>query len=125
MHTLKDIIENGGGTYNANGTIAKHNEGYYVGGVDCTIVELDNELLSDTCYRVSELIKTHLPNIGLYHYPAKTEDNYQLAGFWIDDNVLYIERVMHTINKTYAINTGKANNQIAIWDIVNQDTILV
>lgn len=123
MDTLQDVINNGGGTYNADGTIPDIKEGYYIGGVDCTIIPIENILKQSLT--IKSFIQERLPNIGKYHYPAKTEDNYKYAGFWVDDGKLYIERVMHTYNKSYAIQTAQANKQLAIWSIHEEREVKV
>ena len=116
--TIKDIIINGGGTYNQDGTIADHKEGYYVGGIDEVKLPITFLYPEKT---VQHYIEKYLD--FTLSYPAKQTDSYDLAGFWIDGDYLYIERVKHTVNKNYAINLGIENNQIAIWDIVNSDCI--
>ena len=125
MHTLKNVIENSGGTYNQDGTIATHKEGYYIGGIDERVMELEWIDRIPEGFSVKSMIEFYLPNIGSYHYPAQDSDSYQLAGFWVDGNKLYIERVKHTYNLSYALACGKANKQICIWDIANQETIAI
>ena len=59
MKILSDVINNGGGTYNQDGTEADHSQGYYVGGVQETIIDID-KLQSLKDVTIDHIIKDFL-----------------------------------------------------------------
>lgn len=115
MNTLHDVIENGGGTFNPDGTEHYKTEGYFIGGKDCTRIPLKSSTINPLRLTVKKVIDLFLTFDGL--------DDYNHAGFWVDDNILYIERVICIKNKQHAINQGKRNNQLAIYNISNGECI--
>ena len=110
--TYQNIVSNGGGTYNPDGTKHYKTEGYFIGGRDCTEIKAES-IKSDT--PIKSIIDKYLTFSRL--------DGYDFAGFWIDDSILYIERVTCIKNKQHAINQGIRNKQIAIYDIANDNCI--
>ena len=117
MNTLSDVIKNGGGTFNPDGSTHYKTDGYFIGGKDCTRIPLKSSTINTHKLTVKFIIDKFLNFDRL--------DGYDFAGFWVDDNILYVERVIYIKNKQHAINQGKRNKQIAIWDIANSECILL
>ena len=44
-------------------------------------------------------------------------------GLWLDNNKMYIDISINIIDKVEALEFGKKNKQLAIYDIVNNDSI--
>ena len=42
------------------------------------------------------------------------------VGFWIDNNILYLDLSIKIDNKQLALSVARKNNQIAIFDLENQ-----
>lgn len=44
-------------------------------------------------------------------------------GLWLEDNYIYIDISIYIENKTEALEIGKKNNQLAIFDLKNKDSL--
>ena len=54
-------------------------------------------------------------------YSGKTL--YENVGFWMDEGKLYVDRIQIVDNVRRAISMANDNNELAIWDIANQQEI--
>ena len=114
MKNLKEfvaaIIENGGATYNlANGgTVDK---GYMVSKKG---FEMKFQPEVDVTQAVCQFIK----EFGFELYEVEN-----FIGAWIDEGVLYLDVSNNFTKRSDAIREGYKNEQIAIFDVVNMDSI--
>ena len=102
MTTLKNIITNNGATLDANGNAITYKNGYQVSIKDIAIIKL------------YKLRKSHIIEL--------LNNNYNL-GVWIENKNVYLDYSIRIANKKDAIKTGKANNQISIYNWKNGDCI--
>ena len=45
------------------------------------------------------------------------------VGFWMDEGKLYIDRIQIVDDVKRAISLANENNELAIWDIANQQEV--
>lgn len=101
------IQKTGGATINIHGRLRAFKNGYMVskdGFAKITTLKRLNRRLIRT-YTMHALL------IGAY------------VGFWIDNGLLYIDLSMNILDKQRAIYEGLINNQIAIYDCKNKQSI--
>lgn len=105
---IKKILENGGATLNPN-TLedAGLKEGYMV-----ALNELE-EVIPVTSFNASQLER--MATI------AKAKGGY--LGAWVDDNKVYLDISYNIGTLQEAIDTGKREKQLAIWDVKNMREI--
>ena len=51
------------------------------------------------------------------------DNNNLFIGLWLDNNKMYIDISINIIDKVEALEFGKRNKQLAIYDLVNNDSI--
>ena len=104
------IIENGGGTLNAK-TLKNAD---YLRGYMVSLAGYEKQL------KIENLtIKT----IKLYQKNAQRL--HANVGFWIDNNILYLDISKHFISKDKAVRTALKNNQLALYDIYNAKSVFL
>ena len=114
MKTLKEfvaaIIENGGATYNlANGgTVDK---GYMVSKKG---FEMKFQPEVDVTQAVCQFIK----EFGFELYEVEN-----FMGAWIDEGILYLDISNNIADRRKAIKEGYKNEQLAIFDVVAQESL--
>ena len=114
MKTLKEfvaaIIENGGATYNlANGgTVDK---GYMVSKKG---FEMKFHPEVDVTQAVCQFIK----EFGFELYEVEN-----FMGAWIDEGILYLDISNNIADRRKAIKQGYKNEQLAIFDVVAQESL--
>lgn len=112
MENIKNIIENikenGGGTYNKEYKTINAKQGY--------MVSLQG--FEKKCKTDEETEKAIMENMEI----VKGLDNAYL-GAWIDEGITYIDISVLVENKEDALEMGKINNQLAIYDIQNNESI--
>ena len=105
---IREIKENNGGTYNKDLKSINAKSGYMVSlqGYErkCKTDEETEKAINENM----EIIR------GL--------DNAYL-GAWIDEGITYIDISVLVENKSDALELGKVNNQLAIYDIQNNESI--
>lgn len=102
------IIENGGGTLNAK-TLknADFKRGYMV-----SLAGYEKQL------KIENLtVKT------LKLYQKNAQKLHASVGFWLDNNILYLDISKHFTSKDKAVRTALKNNQIALFDIYNNKSV--
>lgn len=100
-----ELLKNGGLTLKGDLTGANNTSGYYVSLIGYEkIIQLE------------ELEET------IQEYQKKLLKN-EFIGLWIDDNKIYIDISKHYTDKKRAIESGIKNKQIAIYDILNNNSI--
>lgn len=105
---IEEIKENGGGTYNKELKSINATSGYMV-----SLLGYERK-----CKTIEEIEKAIKENIEI----VKGLDNAYL-GTWIDEGITYIDISILVENKEDALELGKINNQLAIYDIENNESI--
>lgn len=112
MENIKNIIEeikkNNGGTYNKELKSISASKGF--------MVSLQG--YEKKCKTEQEIEKAIKENMEI----IKGLDNAYL-GAWIDEGITYIDISILVDNKKDALEMGKINNQLAIYDIENNESI--
>lgn len=113
MKNLKDfvaaIIENGGATYNlANGGTV--HDGYMVSKKEFGMKYLDVSIEHAVIHFIQK-----------YGFELFEPENY--IGAWTDEGILYLDISNHYTTKAEALKQGRANEQKAIYDVTNQESI--
>lgn len=112
MKNIKNIIEeikeNKGGTYNKEYKTIDAKQGF--------MVSLQG--YEKKCRTDEETEKAIMENMEI----VRGLDNAYL-GAWIDEGITYIDISVLVENKEDAIELGKVNNQLAIYDIQNNESI--
>ena len=105
MVNVKEIIKQGGATLTSNLEVANINEGYMVSilGYEKTFEFKDTEGIND-------YVKNLQGKIG-------SKKDY-FIGFWTYENKLYIDLSINIIDKVDALEFGKKNKQIAIYEVL-------
>jgi hypothetical protein len=104
-----------GETINFDGITQKFDNGYLVSRKAPSII-LDLQKFKDLHYsELTELLK------NLYFKAT----SFDYLGYWIDSDKIYIDLSFRIENKSQAINQGLVNDQKAIWDCKNQESIFI
>ena len=108
MKNIKDmILKNGGATLDSNLKPIQAQKGY--------MVSMQGHELVTT---IEGLNDTLLEN---YTRLAKKLNGY--VGMWLDDDKVYLDISQHHTSKNKALEVGKANKQLAIYDLENDEEI--
>lgn len=105
---IEEIKENNGGTYNKEYKTINAKKGF--------MVSLQG--YEKKCKTEQEIEKAITENMEI----VKGLDNAYL-GAWIDEDIIYIDISVLVENKDDALELGKVNNQLAIYDIENNESI--
>lgn len=110
IEDIKRIIENGGETLTKELKKASIKGGFMVSleGTETQTQGDDYQAIKKAIEEKQEIIKD---NNNLY------------IGLWLDNNVMYIDISININDKVEALEFGKHNKQLAIYDIVNNDSI--
>lgn len=105
---IEEIKEKNGGTYNKEYKTIDAKQGY--------MVSLQG--YEKKCKTEQEIEKAITENMEI----VRGLDNAYL-GAWIDEGIVYIDISVLVENKDDAMELGKINNQLAIYDIENNESI--
>lgn len=105
---LKEIIKNGGCTLNKKGQAFTSNKGFMISIFGKEVKTTDEEMALD---KINEYIRIIQNKKGLY------------VGVWIDKGSIYVDLSIHIINKVEALEFGKKNKQLAIYDLKNNKNL--
>lgn len=110
LEEIKRIIENKGETLTKDLKKAELKRGYMVSleGTETQVTGNDYEAINQAIASKQELIKD--------------KDNLYI-GLWLDSNIMYIDISINIQDKTEALEFAKYNKQLAIYDLVNNDSI--
>jgi hypothetical protein len=97
-----------GGTYNIDGTKVDYQTGYFVGIKGFNVPKM---YFINPKYPINILTMQLNDSFDLINLP--------FVGYWVNDNIVYIDSVAWTENLNHAVNLGKLYDQIAIFDIKN------
>ena len=100
-----------GNTFDLEGNVFKPKYGYFVG---ITGFQVPKNYFINPKFPINTLLFTMEENLDL---------SKNLVGYWIENNVVYIDSVLHIGNIEDAIKTAKNYNQLAVWDCENNQSI--
>lgn len=106
----KKMLKNGGLTINKHMEELSYNEGYMV-----SIYGYEKQLKSFSFEEVEKVVSEY----------QKIVKGALYIGFWIDNNVLYIDISKYVFHKSQALKLGKQNKQIAIFDLEKQESVII
>lgn len=115
---LKEVIKNGGLTVDYNLQPITKKSGFMVllFGMETTVSlndeELEKKLLEELERKISYILSTNKKN-NLY------------IGFWIDNDILYMDISVLIVNKNNAIKKAIENMQLAIFDLQKNDSLYI
>lgn len=105
---IREIKENNGGTYNKELKSINATSGYMV-----SLLGYERK-----CKTIEEIEKAITENMEI----IRGLDSAYL-GAWIDEGITFIDISVLVENKEDALELGKINNQLAIYDIKNNESI--
>lgn len=110
LEDIKRIIDNGGETLTKELKKAELKKGFMVSleGTETQTKGDDYQAINKAIEEKQEIIKD---NNNLY------------IGLWLDSNIMYIDISINIIDKVEALEFAKYNKQLAIYDLVNNDSI--
>lgn len=110
IEEIKRIIENKGETLTKDLKKADLKKGFMVSleGTESQVAGNDYNEIMKAIESKKELIK---------------DRNNLYIGLWLDNNIMYIDISINIQDKTEALEFGKYNRQLAIYDLVNNDSI--
>lgn len=110
IEDIKRIIENGGETLTKELKKAELNKGFMVSleGTETQTKGDDYQAIKKAIEEKQEIIK---------------DNNNMYIGLWFDNNIMYIDISINIIDKVEALEFAKYNKQLAIYDLVNNDSI--
>lgn len=110
LKDIKRIIENGGETLTKELKKAELKRGYMVSleGTETQAKSNDYQAIIKAIEEKQAIIK---------------DKNNMYIGLWLDSNIMYIDISINIIDKMEALEFGKYNKQLAIYDLVNNDSI--
>ena len=107
---IMEIIKNGGATLDKKLENANNNRGYMVSiyGQETKLDIQNVEEIKKAILQKQKIVKNY---------------NNLFIGLWIDENDIYIDISINIIDKTEALEFGKKNKQLAIYDLKNNDSL--
>lgn len=114
LENIKDIINNGGITLDIDGEKMTKTEGFMVSIYGEEVqVNVDNEegilkAINEKLEKIKKLNKESL-----------------YVGVWLDNGVIYVDISIHIIEKNEALEFGKNNKQIAVYDLKNNQSLYI
>lgn len=109
---LANIIKNNGGvTLNIDGTEFKANNGYMVSLKDTEVIV--------SAGTIDEELKRYFFDLA-----GKAGDDHKI-GYWLDNGRIYIDISVHVGDLDEAMRLAIENDQLAIFDLGNLETIRV
>ena len=110
MVNVKEIIKQGGATLTSSLEVANINEGYMV-----SILGYEKKFDCEDVTNINNYILDLQNKIG-------SKEGYYI-GLWVFKNEVYVDISINIIDKSDALEFGKKNKQISIYNIENGSTI--
>lgn len=110
LEDIKKIIENGGATLTNELKKAELNGGYMI-----SLEGAESQVKGDDYQAIIQAIEEKQAII-------KDNDNL-FIGLWLDGGIMYIDLSININDKIDALELAKKNKQLAIYDLVNNDSI--
>ena len=107
---IKEIIKNGGSTLTKNLNKAELKKGYMV-----SLEGAESKVKSDNYTAIIKAIEEKQELI------KDTSELY--IGLWVDNGFVYIDISINISDKVEALEFGKKNKQLAIYDVVNDKSL--
>lgn len=110
---LAEVIRSsGGGTFDYNLDPVLRDNGYFVSvkGHE-QVIPID---------QLSEVLESYIGKVGEF-----MEEDELFLGAWVENDQVYLDISRWFENKEEAIDFGRANDQRAIWDIKNNDSLYI
>lgn len=110
LKDIKKIIENGGATLTKELKKASIKGGFMVSleGAETQVKGEDYQAINQAIKEKQEIIK---------------DSNNLFIGLWLDNDIMYIDISINIIDKVEALEFGKYNKQLAIYDIANNNSV--
>lgn len=110
LEDIKRIIENGGATLNKELKKASLTSGFMVSleGTESQVKGDDYQAIRKAIEEKQEI--------------TKNNDNL-FIGLWLDNGIMYVDVSININDKAEALEFAKRNKQLAIYDLVNNDSI--
>lgn len=110
IEDVKRIIENGGATLTSELKKADLKRGFMVSleGAEVQIKGEDYQAIIKAIEEKQEIIK---------------DNNNLFIGLWLDGGIMYVDISINIEDKTDALEFAKRNKQLAIYDLINNDSI--
>lgn len=110
LKDIKKIIENKGATLTKELKQAEIKRGFMVSleGAETQAKGDDYQAIKKAIEDKQEIIK---------------DKNNMFIGLWLDNDIMYIDISINIIDKVEALEFAKYNKQLAIYDIINNDSI--
>ena len=107
---IMEIVKNGGATLDGNYKDFKSNDGFMVSlkGQEAKIDKNDIQGIQKEIEKKREFIKDKK---GLF------------VGLWVNNDVIYVDVSIHIIDYLEALEVARNNEQLAIYDLKNNDSI--
>lgn len=114
---IDDVIDGGvGGTYTKEGFLVEPTTGYWTAVHDETEIIPLLSILNNEPYVSKQ---------RLYLWLNTRLDTAEYVGYWVEDNLLYVDLVGWYDNLGEALGVAESFNQLAIWDIANNVSVYV
>lgn len=110
IEDIKRIIENKGETLTKELKKAELNKGFMV-----SLEGTETQTQGDDYQAIKQAIKDKQEIIK--------DNNNMYIGLWLDSNIMYIDISINIIDKVEALEFAKYNKQLAIYDLINNDSI--
>lgn len=110
LEDIKRIIENGGETLTKELKKADIKKGFMV-----SLEGTETQTKGDDYQAIKKAIEEKQAIIK--------DKNNMYIGLWLDSNIMYIDISINIIDKVEALEFAKYNKQLAIYDLVNNDSI--
>lgn len=110
LKDIKKIIENKGETLNKELKKADLKRGFMV-----SLEGTETQTQGDDYQAINQAIKEKQAIIK--------DNNNMYIGLWLDNNIMYIDISININDKVEALEFAKYNKQLAIYDLVNNDSI--
>ena len=110
MVNIKEIIKQGGATLTSDLKVANINEGYMVSILGC-----EKTFEFEDVAGVNDYVKNLQNKIG-------SKEGYYI-GLWTYKNELYVDVSINILDKVDALEFGKKNKQIAIYEVLTGENI--
>lgn len=110
LEDIKRIIENKGETLNKELKKADINRGFMV-----SLEGTETQTKGDDYQAIKKAIEEKQGIIK--------DSNNMYIGLWLDSDIMYIDISINIIDKVEALEFGKYNKQLAIYDLKNNDSI--
>lgn len=105
---FKEIIKNGGATLDKNGNNIKKSNGFMVSIIGYEYTTKNEQDAQKKVLEYMEILKN---------------DNNLYVGIWLENGIIYVDLSLWFLEKDTALEIGKKNRQLAIYDLKENKSI--